>query len=411
MTTSLQESKKSGKLKVISIAVIAFFMLPIITTAILYFTNENFKYMANDFLDFLPGGLGTYFESQPTREEREELKNQIAEHYITLEEDRIVDKLLLVKSEDIRLYNDLLVQLNRLNAKKMSRVKNEIRNKEIDGDILFQLASDISLENNEKIDSLVRYYSSLNLRAAVVEIESSYERNEIDSEELALVFERLPIDLSARLLTLMDRDISDRIRYSLPIHTRRDIDKKINENIYRENELLRLANIFEEKEVDELFDEIGNEEKFNIEELAVIYSHMSYIKSGKILANINDQEFIFNLYNHIDRYEDLNEIEEGRTVTLAKAVQTIKDYDSKVTELANIYQRMARPELGRIIEQMMRSNEVVITNDLGNSESITFTQEQLIIDVLKQFRPNIITEIMEQLDTRRATELSKKLVQ
>lgn len=410
MAKDLQESTKSGKSNKFIIAIISFFMLPIITVSILYFTNESFKYTANDFLGFLPGRIGGYFENQPTKEEKEELKNQIAKHYISLNEDRIVDKLLLIKGEDVKLYNDLLVHLNKLNPKKMNEVKDELRKREIKGDIIYQIIEEIDLERTAKIDSLVKYYSSLSLMEALTEIKSSFEKNEISSEELALVFERLPIDTGSRLLTLMDTSLSDRIRYLLPSSYRRTIDKQINDNYLREKEFIRLAKIYEEKAVDEIIKDIGNAEKYKIRDLAIIYSNMTYKKSGEILSTVKDQEFLFNLYNEIERYDELNNLNENRSIGLAKSVQTIKDYNAKVLELAEVYQKMPRQDLAKIVEQMMRSNDVVILQEVGN-ERIIFTQQQLIVDVLNQFRSNIITEIMGHLDTRRATELSKKLVE
>ncbi|QUH26279.1 hypothetical protein [Serpentinicella alkaliphila] len=410
MAKDLQESTKSGNSNKFIIAIISFFMLPIITVSILYFTNESFKYTANDFLGFLPGRIGGYFENQPTKEEKEELKNQIAKHYISLNEDRIVDKLLLIKGEDVKLYNDLLVHLNKLNPKKMNEVKDELRKREIKGDILYQIIEEIDLERTAKIDSLVKYYSSLSLMEALTEINSSFEKNEISSEELASVFERLPIDTGSRLLTLMDTSLSDRIRYLLPSSYRRTIDKQINDNYLREKEFIRLAKIYEEKAVDEIIKDIGNAEKYKIRDLAIIYSNMTYKKSGEILSTVKDQEFLFNLYNEIDRYDELNNLNENRSIGLAKSVQTIKDYNAKVLELAEVYQKMPRQDLAKIVEQMIRSNDVVILQEVGN-ERIIFTQQQLIVDVLNQFRSNIITEIMGHLDTRRTTELSKKLVE
>jgi len=411
MAQSLQESKKSGSSKRFIVIIIAFFMLPIVTAAILYMTNESFKYSANNFLSLLPGNIGGYFENQPTRDEKEELKILIAKHYATLEEDRIVDKLSLVKSEDIKLYNDLLVQLNKLNPKKMTKVKDELRKKEVKGDLLYRLAEQIDLDTNEKFNELAKHYLTLDTKIAVEAIQNSYANNEVNANDLAKVFELLPRENSVKILSSMDSGVSDKIRYLMASDVRNEIDKQINENEYRKNELVRLAMIYEEKDAEELITEIGSVDKFKVDELAVIYSNISYKKAGEVLAKVSDQEFIFDLYNNIKSFEELYDLDENRPVGLAKSVQTIKDYNTKVAELAGVYQRMARPELARIVEQMSTSNEVVVRQDIVDDERIIFTQKQLIIDVLKQFKPNVVKEIMEQLDTKTATELSSSLVE
>ena len=111
MADNLQENEKTSYLKGFIITFLAFLFIPIVTMIIMYFTNDNFHYATNNTLTALPGVLGEHFKSLPTKEEKENIKLQIAKYYIDLDEDRLLDKLLIIKGEDEELYNDLLILL------------------------------------------------------------------------------------------------------------------------------------------------------------------------------------------------------------------------------------------------------------------------------------------------------------
>src|SRR5690606_206212 len=100
-----EDVKQRSFAKILSIILIAFISLPLMTMTLMYFSNDGFRDNANKVLSGLPGRLGNYFGSAPTKEEREEIKKNIARYYIDLDQNRIVDKLLIIKGEDQQLYN------------------------------------------------------------------------------------------------------------------------------------------------------------------------------------------------------------------------------------------------------------------------------------------------------------------
>ncbi|MEW9124919.1 MAG: hypothetical protein AB2421_19560, partial [Thermotaleaceae bacterium] len=74
MATSNAVEKEKGSLsfkKIILIILLVFTMIPAAILAVMYFTNENFRYITNNYFSTSPGFVGSYFQSFPTREERD----------------------------------------------------------------------------------------------------------------------------------------------------------------------------------------------------------------------------------------------------------------------------------------------------------------------------------------------------
>lgn len=409
MTTSLQEKEKSGFLKGIIIVVIAFLFIPLMTVTIMYVSNENFRHTTNNFLTILPGGAGGYFRRLPTKEEKENLKIQIAKHYITLEEDRLVDKLLIIKGEDSNLYDDLLILLSKENPMKMRNVKENLRNIQLQSNPLSRILEEIDQEKAVKVEEYANYYSSLKITDAILEIERTFKSGELRSEELPLIFESLSTDLSANYLIHLDNSISERALYGLREGKRREIEKKMQELNSRQNELIRLASIYEKDSLEEKIEDLGTINKFRPQDLAVIYKHMSIETGGQILATIEDNEFITNLYNQINTLESLNKETKELSANLAEMVEIYRNYDIKVKELVGIYEKMSLQELADIIEEMAKNNRNYQRYLVG-AEEIIFTEEQLVLDVISKLKPNKSAQLLELLKTQRSVDLSKKYI-
>ncbi|SNR89787.1 hypothetical protein SAMN05446037_1001294 [Anaerovirgula multivorans] len=409
MTTSLQENEKTSNLKGIIVVIIAFLLIPLMTITIMYASNENFRYTTNNFLRILPGNAGGYFRRLPTKEEKENIKVQIAKFYIALEEDRLVDKLLIIKGEDNNLYDDLLILLSKENPMKMRSVKENLRNTQLQSNVLGRVLEEINQEKATKINEYTDYYASLKVTDAILEIERTYKSGELKSEELPLIFENFSTDASANLLIYLDDSISERALYGIKEAKRREIEKKIQEIHSRQNELIRLANIYEKESLEEKMDDLGTNNKFRAQDLAVIYKNMSIKSGGQILADVKDNDFITNLYDQIDAFEMLNKETKQLSSQLAEAIEIFQNYDTKVKELVGIYEKMSLQELTNIIEEMAKSNRNYQRYLIGDEE-IIFTEEQLVLDVISQLKPKKAAELLEQLKTQRSVDLSKKYI-
>ncbi len=406
-----EEMKKSGKIKPIIIILIAFLMVPILTVAIVYYANQDFRFKADKVLSsLLPGNIGSGFAKKPSKEEEQQLKVYIAKQYITYEEERLADKLQIIKAEDQQLYNDLIILLNRENSTKMSRVREILRRAELKDDSFQRILAELELDKENAADVLLKHYTSLKTSDAIKEIERTFASGELTLEMLPLVFSKLSVEQSATLIQYLDEDLQQKITFRLKPSRKMEVEKKIQGNKQRNLQLIEMAEVYKESLPEELVEELGTNNKFNKRDLALIYQNLPVDKAGRILANVKDQEFIVDLYEAINELEKLNDDTVGLSSNLAASTLVFQEYHTKLEELAIVYQRMPIKELTNIVEQMLRGNQVYQKHQLENGVEVTFTQEQLVVDVLRKLKPSLVANLLKELDTSRSVELSKKLM-
>ena len=410
MTVANQELNKKSFFKTISIIVMSFIALPLITVSIMYFTNEDFKDTANKILSVLPGNVGNYFQSVPTKDEREELKKNIAKYYVGLDQDRIVDKLLIIKGEDEELFNDLVVLMSRENSTKMKRVKEDLRLLNLKNDPINRILGEIDKDSEEKITSLQKYYTSLTLSKGIDEIERTYANNEISVDELVLLFQNLNPDQSAKYLFYLDPELVRQIEYKLPSDVLRNIEKKIQEIEANQKKLVDLASEYENKFLDETIKELGNTNTYNMEQLAFIFKELSLNKSSRILSKINDNDFMLTLFQEINHAQELQNQEPSISPAIMKGITIYKEYDNKISELSAVYDKTSIAELAKMLQTMINRNETYQKHALTDNENIIFTEEQLVVDVLNNLKPTKVASILEVMDEKTRIVLSKKLL-
>ncbi|ABW19028.1 hypothetical protein [Alkaliphilus oremlandii] len=410
MTVSNEQLNKNSIFKTILIIVISFISLPLIILTIMYFSNEDFKDNANKVLSVLPGKAGVYFQSVPTKMEREDIKKDIAKHYITLDENRILDKLLIVKGENEQLYSDLVVLMSKENPNKMKKVKEQLKVLKIKEDPINRILDEIDKESEEKINSLQKYYTSLKLSQAIDEIERTYASNEISIDELVRLFQNLKAEQAAKYAFYLNDDIVKQIEYKLPKDVLRGIEKKKQELKSNQKKLLDLSLEYENKKIEETLMELGNTNQYNMEQLAVIFKGLSINKSARVLSKINDKDFMLTLFDEINHLQYLQKEEPSVSPSIMKGITVYKEYDNKINELSVIYDKTTVEELAKMLEIMLKRNETYQKHDLTEKEQITFTEEELVIDVLKKLKPTKVAEILEMMSENTRITLSKKLL-
>jgi len=408
MTTN-PEVKKTSKWKAILVVVLAFLTVPLITFLITYYSNENFRHASNKYLSSLPGIMGRHFASMPTKEEEESIKRQVAKYYITFEEGRLVDKLLIIRNENQQLFNDLVPLLNRENPVKMAKVNEVIRNTVLKSDVLQRILEDMNSDKAARLDALTKYYTSLMQNEAVIELEKNYRNGDITQEELTAMFSKLQDQQAANLLYYIEGDIQQDILFNMSINKRSDITKQMDAIELKHYNMKELAGIYENKNAVELFSEIGSNDKYNNQDLALIYKGLSLKKAAEVLAKSPDKEFIMGLYESINQVEDLLREDRVLASNLSAAVQVLQNYEANLNELLLVYQKLTPQEMAALIEQMLKSNPIYQRHQFGNAE-IQFTQEQLVLDVLKRMKPAQVAKILGELSTPRSVELSNKLM-
>lgn len=410
MSIKKEKIKNKSIIKTLSIILISFITLPILVISIMYFSNKNFKDNANQFLATLPGAIGGYFESIPTKNERTQIKKNIAHHYINLDEERIVDKLLIVKGEDEELYNDLTILMSKENSKKMAKVNEKLRMSNLKNDPLNRILNQIDEENKEKISELQKYYTSLNLAESIKEIERTYSTNEITTEEVTGLIENLDPSEAAEILFYLDKELTRNIKFNLSNRSLKSIEKELEKIESNNQKLQNLALVYENKNIEEAVSEIGNLDTYNINELAFIFKNLSLPKSSKILSKVNDNEFMLTLLEEINHLQKLSHEDILTSPAITKGISIYKEYDKKIVELASIYEKTSTDDLVLMLESMLNRNEIYQRHNLNENEEIIFTEEELVIDVLNQLKINKVSEILEKMDEDNKSTLSKKLL-
>ena len=404
-----EKEEKSGSLRTILIVVLIVLLVPILTVGILYATSDAFKQSTNNVLSVLPGPAGSYFRSLPSPEDQVILKQQIAKHYITMDVDRIVDKLLVIKAENEGLYGELLFLMNRENPRKMSDVTEKLQLALINDDTLLRILGEVEQEQLARSSEISTYLNSLRKPLGIEELKRMIDNGEIKNDELGTLFQQLPIDTGAFYLRYMDASLVQQIRNGIPGSLMANLDKEVTRQLSHDKDLNLQAQLYERRRSEELVPLLTTEDEHPIADLAYIYHQLSLDKAGKVLARSESQEFIQRLTSEMTMLETLLVSREGKTRHLAEALSLHQEYNRRVQELAGVYQRMELEELAPLVERMIVSNTIVTQHVFSPDEQIVITEEQLVLDALNRMRPALISELLGQLSTPRAVLLSQKM--
>ena len=404
-----EQEEKSGSGKAIIVIVLIILMIPVVTVGILYAASDDFRRSTNEVLTVLPGSAGAYFRNLPNPEDQEVLKREIARHYITMDADRIADKLLIIRSEDEKLYQEIVLLMNRENPRKMADVNEKIQRALVRDDTLQRILEEVEQEKTARTSQLSAYLSSMTDPEAISELERMVGNNDIRIEELGHLFIQLPQEKAAAYLRYASDSLNQQVRNQLPATVQMQLDQEITTLLNRERRLIELAELYEKKVKDELVPILTTTDEHRIQDLAVIYHQMTLNKAGNILARTDNSDFKKQLYEEMKTQEALVLTRENRTRQLAEAVSLYQEYHQRVRELAAVYQRMEMNELAPLVERMLVSNTIVKQHIFSPDEQIVITEEQLVIDVLNQMRPVTISELLGQMSAPRAVLLSQKL--
>lgn len=410
MSEAIQEKEeKAGSLKTILIVVLVVLLIPIVTIGVLYISNESFKQSTNNVLSLIPGPVGNYFRSLPTPEDQEILKREIARHYITMDRDRIVDKLLVIRAEDEQLYQELLILMNRENPRKMADVTEKLHRALVNDDTLLRILEEVEQDRLTRSSSLSSYLTALSRPDAVNEIQRMHRSGEIRSDELGQLFSQFSPVQAAYFMRYLDDSLVQQVRNQLPGSLLTEIDKQLAAQLNHEQALIQQSNLYSSKRIEDLVPLLTTENEHKVVDLAFLYHQLSASRGGRILARSDDAEFIQLLLREMMQQEKLVESREGKTKQLTEAVSVHQEYNQKVQELVSVYQRMELAELAPLVERMLVSNTIVQQHIFSPEDQIVITEEQLVLDVLNKMKPALISDLLGQLSTPRAVLLSQKL--
>ncbi|MCF6466312.1 hypothetical protein [Clostridium sp. Cult2] len=403
----VSKKNKSSRLKLFLI--ITFIVIPMVVLSLIYINNMTFKLKVNKLLAKLPGAAGEYFKYSPTEAERDDKKEYLANHYLSLDSAIAADKLYIIKKDDEKLYSEIIRLMNSTSTSKASEIIKLVRNIELRKDLLFSIHDEIQQEKkNQFLDEISRLESQ-DLLVTIKEIENRVEEDNQFKQNLSDVFTFINEDRATDILYYIAEDIKEDILYSLSDAKRTKLESKLSDKKIQQTKLYDLSGLYQVKPVEEVLDEIGNTNKYSMEELGLIYKNLSILKSAEILSNIEDDTFIEELFNSIRREEELIGEEAFITNEISKSIQFITEYNRKIEDLVNIYNKMSPDKVAKIVEKMMGNNTTVTALEINSEPVFEISDASIIVDVLSKMRNKTLSSIMDYISTENASKLTQLL--
>lgn len=396
--------KKKGWLKILIIFIIALIVIPLGVLSILYNFNQTFKKKANEFLSKAPGAVGEYFSNIPTEVERMKMINYLANYYLDLDSSTAAEKIYILKKDDEKLYVDLIKSMNSSSSVKTEEILNKIRNMELRNDLLFSVYDEVLKEEEERLNSEVTRIERQDILLSKNEIEHNY-----NDKEFIKILEKVDSNILGEILYYIEPELKDYILNSFNINKKNDILDVINKKAEKVSNLEEIAKVYETKPLNVALETLGNTDTYSMEDLAVIYSNLPVIKSAEILSNIEDQNFVKELFTNIIRYERLQNLETDLTQNISKGIKFFNEYNKKINELATIYDKMSSDAVAKIVEKMIANTKSVTSIELESENILQISDRDIILDVFEKLKKQNQSKILELMEPEAASELTRLL--
>jgi len=388
------EKRVDKFIKIIGILLLLM-LIPIGILTMIYNTNEKFKVTTNEQLRQFPGFIGQYFNRYPTENEKNDKIKYIAKHYINLDKTTAADKLYIVKKSDEELYLDIIQVMKLESLNKTEDVIKQVRNIELRKDTLVSIYDEMESEKEEELAEEYKRFDKLNIDIAILEIKNNYLKDYNNFEKLISIFKNIKKEKLVNILFYIDINSKDTLLNRIKIDDvsfHNEVQSMLIEKEKKHSKLQQIASMYEVMDSKLAFNDIGNTNKFSIDDLAVIYSYLEPKKSAEILINEDEPEFANQLFENIRALEELNGLTKSITVDITDELTKLNDYNNKKQELISIYEKMNSSEAAKLIEKMF------------------ITDPDIVIDVLMGIKKAKVSEILNNIETRKAIEISKRIL-
>lgn len=406
-----KEKKPRKKINVLKLSIgllLVTVVLPSGIFAILYNTNSDFKNSVYPILNQMPAPISDMFTKGPTVEELKEKVAVVSDYYLTLDIKDSAEKLANVKNSDEKLYHDIVQGMREKSYRKTEEIIGQVQVIDLRNDTLNEIYAEIDKAKSDEIKTKVDQITSLEDYYAIKYIKENY----IDSgaiKELVVLLKQIDDTRVSTWLYFMNP--ADQVEIMNAFD--RNYKNIINSILYtlktKDDELISKSEIYQVKDIDASFGEIGNSDVYPIEDLAVIYSKLSIAKASSLFLKSTDEEFNKSLLESIEKREKLTTDSNNIAQNLEKTINYLQEYDKKIQEIADIYGRMTVSEVVKIVEKMMINDNRLDYFKMNEVEGIEITDEKIVLDILDKMSKTKLSEIINQLDTRKATELTRKL--
>ncbi|CAH2214022.1 MotE family protein [Tepidibacter aestuarii] len=408
MEENIQEKDKAKKKKRIPLMVIGVLLT---TFTILYYTNTQISTITNKILKKAPI-VGERFEQIPSIKEQEDRKNKLAKYYLALDEDRAIDKLIIIEKEDKKLYEDIVTKMKKYDLSSTNVLVQKIRDKRVKKDILQREIDSIEQEKLLYTEELSKNYTKLGLLGTIRGLEKDIIDLNLDFEDAAKIIENFKPGYGAKVLHYMDQNISQSIKQNL--------SQKYIENVQNENQLYdkyiydmkTLADIYLNKKTEEASIQLQNKDTYSAQDLGTIFANMDYLEASKILCEFEDSDYLDSVLKEIKLFEQLNKKEEnvkGISEDINNTLKVLEVYKRDLKTLKLSYEKMNSKELADLVNEMTSSKPKYKKYQIDEEKSFIITEEDLMIEVLKQVKPKLLSEVISNLDNQKSAEISRKI--
>ena len=388
-----QDVKKKNRLPLYIL--MAFLMSGII----MYFVSSDFKKATNGFLSKIPV-VGSMFEDKKVVKTKDQRVEELASYYLTMDVDRAVDKLIAIKKDDKKLYEEIISEMIIQSQKQGAIIKSSIEEKEKKKDLLQEAYDSMEKEKLSELQNLAKEYNSQGLIFALKDFQNRFLSN-YDFEEAALLLENLKPDFSAKILYHMNSSIAPEIENGLKSSYRKDVEreKRKYEEFIRKNQ--SKAQIYSKKDVEIAAKELSNQENFAVQDLSVIFSNMDYLAAAKILNEFEDKDYVKQVLDGVKETQDINSTitaMAGQSEAIAKSMKIYGNFEKDVDKLKKAYEKMDALSLANMIVQMgthkpIKSNEYKI----DDTRSFKITEEEMMIVALKKMKPDFLSQVIKSI--------------
>ncbi len=406
---STQDKKKSGGKMGCLIVLLILVITPLLAVGTLYFFNKDFKLSVNSIMSQVPGPVGAYFENFPTRAEEQEKIRTISDYMLSIAEDRAVDKLLVLKGDDSKAYDEVIKDMVRINPNKTKSILEAIRGQAISQDAVVTTVTKIEEEKAADVKTEADYIVSLPVSSAIGEIDKVIAASINGHKDAAALFEAMTDEDAEKILYRLDETDRNKIFSYLSDSKAMSIKQKHNDLQLKDTELVQVAGVYKSENATTLVNTIGNTGQYTLDELAVIYKNIGPKKAGEVLAKSQNDPFVFQVIEKIKDNELLNENVDNITPDILKSLKIYREFDDNVSELVKVYSKMGTDKVADIIKNMMLNASPSKVYELNNGDLISISDEKLMLEILKSFPESKKAEILSLLDKTLSSELTRKL--
>lgn len=395
---------KKNKVNIKVILLVVFVVIPLLLGIIFYNRNANFKKRVNGALSKMPGAVGEYFKGSPTEAERKERIDYLADHFLGLDPSVAADKIYIIKKDDEKLYVEIIKGMNRLSPEKTEEVVLKVRDIEMRKDLLASIYDDAIEDEKTSFLSEVSRIQGQDTGITVQEIERKFS-----SKEFHKVLKEVSVEKMGEILYYTDPDIRNYIIDGFTSERRMAVELEISKIAGEKNALYDLAKYYETKPIAEVVETLGNPDTYDYDKLATIFRNMSVVKSAEVLSEVEDDEFIEELFTAILAEDSLMGSEKQITRDISRTMEFVNEYKGKISKLVKVYGEMAPSHVGKIAEKMMVNDETITIFDFDVEETYELSDKVIIIDILSDMKRDQLSQVLDSMDVDKASKLTELL--